>query len=625
MSAQSDDIDVGLMDRLGTAVSVVPRVIAFAWNAKPLILLITIVFSIVIALVPAGIVWMTKLIVDGVVQSSGGTRDWYELIPFALTVLGLWLIQSVCGSVVNKIKLILSEPLGLLAEERLAKRTANLDLALFDSPKLQDWLHRANGEYWRLGHITLASIELPCAILGMCATLGLLATIHPLAVVVVLVTVSPRVFMEGRVANQEFTYRAKFIRHERTANYVSGLLTSRFSAKEVRAFPLIAPLLRRFRYHADVLVNVHKRNFEYHVKLEVLFDLLALGGVAAVWLYGIQQAATSQISLGDLALVFQVSQQAQGQLQGLIAALGDVYGNSLFVSRFFGFLKIKPSTIEGALTPTTNSTRRFSLNREISLRQVSFKYPGSEELALTDVSFDIPAGKRIAIVGKNGAGKSTLVKLLCRLYDPSEGSIMIDGIDLREFDVSDVRRNVGVTFQDFLKMDMTVAENISLKFSEQNGDLKQIVRAAEASGVDTHIQKLDKGYETALGKTIDEGTDLSGGQWQALAIARAYANEPSVLVLDEPTSALDALAESELFERIVSATEGGTVVFISHRFSTVRMADAIVVLDDGRVAEMGNHTELMSQNGLYKSMFSAQAARYMGDLSSAASSRGKTR
>ncbi len=620
MATQSEDIDVGLMDRLGTAVSVVPSVIAFAWNAKPLILLITIVFSIVMALIPAGIVWMTKLIVDGVVETSGSGRDWYQLVPFALTVLGLWVVQSACGSVVNKIKLILSEPLCLLAAERLAEKTASLDVALFDSPKLQDWLHQANEEFWRLGHITLASIQFPCVILGMCATFGLLATIHPLAVVVVLVTVSPRVLMEGRVANREFTYIARFIRHERMANYVRDLLTSRFSAKEIRAFPVIAPLLRRFRHHADVLINMHKRYFEYHVKLEILFDLLALGGVAAVWLYGIQQAATSQISLGDLALVFQVSQQAQGQLRDLISALGNVYGNSLFVSRFFGFLQIKPSTIEGALTQTTKSTRRFSLNREISLRQASFQYPGSEELALTNVSFDIPAGKRIAVVGKNGAGKSTLVKLLCRLYDPSEGSIMIDGIDLREFDVSDVRRKVGVTFQDFLKMDMTVAENISLSLSEQNGDLKQIVRAAEASGVDTHIQKLDKGYETALGKAIDEGTDLSGGQWQALAIARAYANEPSLLVLDEPTSALDALAESELFERIVSATEGRTVVFISHRFSTVRMADTIVVLDDGRVVETGNHTELMSKNGLYTAMFSAQAARYMADLSSATSS-----
>ncbi len=614
MSAQSDDIDVGLMHRLGIAVSVVPRVFAFAWNAKPVILLITIVFNLVIALIPAGIVWMTKLIVDGVVESSIGERDWYELLPFALTVLGLWVIQSVCGSFVNKVKLILSEPLCYLAEERLAKKTANLDLALFDSPKLQDWLHRADGEYWRLGHITLASIQFPCVILGMCATFGLLATIHPLAVVVVLVTVSPRVFMEGRVANQEFTYVAKFLRHERMANYVSGLLTSRFSAKEVRAFPLIEPLLRRFRYHAEVLANVHKRHFEYHVKLEVLFDLLALGGVAAVWLYGIQQAATSQISLGDLALVFQVSQQAQGQLRDLISALGNVYGNSLFVSRFFGFLRIRPSTIEGALTRTTRSTRRFSLDREISLRQVSFKYPGSTELALTNVSFDIPVGKRIAVVGKNGAGKSTLVKLLCRLYDPSGGAIFIDGVDLREFDVSDVRRNVGVTFQDFLKMDMTVAENISLEISEQDGNVQKIVRAAEASGVDTHIQKLDRGYETALGKTIDEGTDLSGGQWQALAIARAYANEPSLLVLDEPTSALDALAESELFERIVSATEGRTVVFISHRFSTVRMADIIVVLDEGRIAEIGSHFDLMSQNGLYQSMFSAQAARFTSEV-----------
>lgn len=613
MNSQQDVIDVGVMQRLGVAVGVVPRVLAFAWNAKPVTLFITCAFSVLIALVPAAIVWMTKLIVDGVVDATNGGAQWYELVPFALTVLALWVIQSVCGSVVDKIKLVLSEPLGFLAQERVVKKTASLDLAFFDSPKLQDWLHRGSGEYWRLGHITLASIQFPCAILGMCATFGLLATIHPLAVVVVLVTVSPRIFMEGRVANREFAYLEKFTRQERVINYVVSLLTSRSSAKEIRAFPLVKPLLKRFHHHADVLSRVHKRNFEDHVKHDVLFDLLALGGVAGVWMYGIQQAATSQITLGDLALVMQVSQQAQAQLRGLISALGYVYSNSLFISRFFEFLRIEPSTIEGALVRTTNPTKRFGLDDKITFESVSFKYPGSSNLVLDDVSFDIPVGKRVAIVGKNGAGKSTLVKLLCRLYDPTNGSVLIDGTDLRTFDVSDLRRNVGVTFQDFLKLDMTVAENINVEFAEREEDLKRIVLAGEATGVGDFVKNLDQGYRTALGQTIDEGTDLSGGQWQALAIARAYVNEPAVLVLDEPTSALDALAEGKLFERIASVTEGRTVIFISHRFSTVRVADIIVVLDNGRAVEIGSHVELMAKKGLYESMFSTQAERYMTD------------
>ena len=612
MDSESDNVDVGVMHRLGTAVRVVPKVIAFAWHAKPVTLFITCVFSAVIALIPAAIVWMTKVIVDGVVDATQGDVYWYELITFALSVLALWVIQSVCGSVVNKVKLILSEPLGFLAQDRIAEKTANLDLAFFDSPKLQDWLHRSDGDFYRLGHITLASIQLPCVVLGMCATFGLLATIHPLAVVVVLVTVSPRVFMEGRIANREFAYLEKFTRHERVMNYVRSLLTSRASAKEIRAFPLIDLLLKRFRHLASVLTIVHQRNFEQHVKHDVLFDLLALGGVAAVWMYGIHQAATSAITLGDLALVFQVSQQAQGQLKGLISALGDVFNNSLFMSRFFEFLRIEPSTIEGALAKPTETTERFTLDHEISFRSVSFKYPGMPNLVLSDVSFDIPVGKRVAIVGKNGAGKSTLVKLLCRLYDPTEGSVLVDGVDLRNIDVLDVRRNVGVTFQDFLMLDLTVAENISLEFSEQDGGMDRIVSAAEASGADIFVRELENGYETALGQTLDEGVDLSGGQWQGLAIARAYASKPRLLVLDEPTSALDAFAETELFERIATATEDSTVVFISHRFSTVHMADIIVVLDDGQVAEMGNHTELMALNGLYKSMFSAQAARFTG-------------
>ncbi|MCY4095791.1 MAG: ATP-binding cassette domain-containing protein [Gammaproteobacteria bacterium] len=234
-------------------------------------------------------------------------------------------------------------------------------------------------------------------------------------------------------------------------------------------------------------------------------------------------------------------------------------------------------------------------------------------LALDEVSFDIPVGKRVAVVGKNGAGKSTLAKLLCRLYDPTAGSVLLDGTDFRNFDPSTLRRNIGVTFQDFLKLDMTVAENINLDFAERNEDLERIARAGEATGVGDFVEKLDQGYGTALGQSIDDETDLSGGQWQALAIARAYVNEPAVLVLDEPTSALDALAEGELFERIASVNEGRTVVFISHRFSTVRVADIIVVLDEGRVVELGSYVELMSNRGLYESMFSTQAARYTGE------------
>ena len=613
MDTQKDESVVSVMHRLGVAFRVLPRVLAFAWQAKPITLLITSLFNVVIALIPAGIVWMTKLIVDGVVEAATGEEDWYTLIPFALIVFALWVIQSVCASVVDQVKLVLSEPLGFLAQERLAEKTASLDLAFFDSPELQDRLHRGSGEFWRFGHITLASIQLPCAILGMCATFGLLATIHPLAVVVVLVTVSPRVFMEGRVANREFTYLEKFTRQERVLNYMSSLLTSRHSAKEIRAFPMVKPLLKRFRYHANVLTGVHKRNFNEHVKHDVLFDLVALSGVAGVWLYGIQQAATSQITLGDLALVMQVSQQAQGQLKGLITALGYIYSNSLFISRFFEMLRFDTTTIEGALRQMKKPTKRFILTDRISFQSVSFKYPGATNLALDEVSFDIPVGKRVAVVGKNGAGKSTLAKLLCRLYDPTAGSVLLDGTDFRNFDPAELRRNIGITFQDYLKLDMTVAENINLDFAERNEDLERIARAGEATGVGDFVEKLDQGYGTALGQSIEDGTDLSGGQWQALAIARAYVNEPAMLVLDEPTSALDALAEGELFERIASVTEGRTVVFISHRFSTVRVADIVVVLDEGRVVELGSHDELMSNKGHYESMFSTQAARYTGE------------
>ena len=587
-----------------------PRVFGFVWEATPIALLLTLSLNIVTALIPAGIVWMIKIIVDGVVATVEGGMEWHELLPSAFVILALWAIQSVCGSVLHKIKNVLSEPLGFFAEERLARKVASLDLAAFDSHRLQDWLHMANGEFYRLGHITLASIQLPCGILGMFVAFGLLATLHPLAVVVVVATVVPRILMEGHVARREFSFVSVFVRYQRMIDYLRTLLITRSSAKEVRAFSVAGPLLGRYRNYADALIRVYRRLLEEYVKLEAIFDLLALVGVFSVWIYAIHEAAMSRITLGDLALVFQVSQQAQGQMKGLISAAGNIYGNSLFIRRFLEFLDIDPPTIDGALSRPVGEQKSFRLCREISLRSVSFKYPSSDRWVLRDVTFDIPVGKRVAIVGENGVGKSTLVKLLCRLYDPVEGRVLVDDTDLRQICLADVRRKVGVTFQDFLRYEFTVADNIELGPLRGDGERDRVVRAAAAAGAAEFVEQLEKRYQTVLGRTMEDGVDLSGGEWQALALARAYVKDPEVLVLDEPTAALDALAEHRLFEQIASTTQDNTVVFISHRFSTVRLADIIVVLANGRVSQTGSHEELMSEGGVYRTMFLAQASRY---------------
>ena len=276
-------------------------------------------------------------------------------------------------------------------------------------------------------------------------------------------------------------------------------------------------------------------------------------------------------------------------------------------------MDLDPQSIEGALSPPrTQTPARLprTLERGIEFRDVSFKYPASDARILERVSFTIPAGKKTAIVGENGAGKTTLVKLLSRLYDPSEGSVLLDGRDLRDYDLQDYRRNVSVVYQDFFRYDMSASDNVGLGQVDAIDKRSLVEAAAEKAGAHDIIRRLPNGYETILGKTFDQGVDLSGGEWQHLAIARAFMSDAQILVLDEPTSAVDAFREHRLYEQFAQMAQNKTVVFISHRFSTVRMADVIVVIENGQAIEVGSHDELLAHAGKYAAMFSTQAARY---------------
>ena len=595
---------------------VVPRIFRYLWRVDPALLAVQCTLMLLTAAVPAGIVYMTKVIIDTVIAGIGQETDWTAVFQPVVVIFGLWIGQALIDAVDNYTRSLFQERIWYAAYEDVINKAAALDVAFFETPRFYDQLHHANSQIHRLFNICYSTLLLLSQLFSMAAMMALLTILHPLAIVVLLATALPRVFMEGHMARRRYELSAELIRNDRLIDYMKRLLTNRDSVKEVRSFRLRDLFVTRFLSFRDIYITKLRALMLQFLRINMGLNVLSLGGVGAIWVYAVFQAALARITIGDLAMVFQAAQNVRNSLGGLIASGGQVYENALFATRFFDLMDMDPQSVDGALRPPRTSrapTLPRPLRTGLEFQNVSFRYPatGSDgKWILKDVSFRVPAGRKIALVGENGAGKTTIVKLLARLYDPNEGRVLLDGKDLRDYDVADLRRSVSVVFQDFFRYDLSAADNVGVGRVEAIGERALVEAAAHKAGADDIIGRLPNGYETILGKTFDEGVDLSGGEWQHLAIARAFMSDAQILILDEPTAAVDALREHRLYQEFDAAARNKTAVFISHRFSTVRMADLIVVVEDGRSIEFGNHEELMAQGGKYAKMFSTQAARY---------------
>ena len=595
---------------------VVPRIFRYLWRVDPALLAVQCTLMLLTAAVPAGIVYMTKVIIDTVIAGIGQETDWTAVFQPVAVIFGLWIGQALIDAVDNYTRSLFQERIWYAAYEDVINKAAALDVAFFETPRFYDQLHHANSQIHRLFNICYSTLLLLSQLFSMAAMMALLTILHPLAIVVLLATALPRVFMEGHMARRRYELSAELIRNDRLIDYMKRLLTNRDSVKEVRSFRLRDLFVTRFLSFRDIYITKLRALMVQFLRINMGLNVLSLGGVGAIWVYAVFQAALARITIGDLALVFQAAQNVRNSLGGLIASGGQVYENALFATRFFDLMDMDPQSVDGALRPPRTSrapTLPRPLRTGLEFQNVSFRYPatGSDgKWILKDVSFRVPAGRKIALVGENGAGKTTIVKLLARLYDPNEGRVLLDGKDLRDYDLADLRRSVSVVFQDFFRYDLSAADNVGVGRVEAIGERALVEAAALKAGADDIIGRLPNGYETILGKTFDEGVDLSGGEWQHLAIARAFMSDAQILILDEPTAAVDALREHRLYQEFDAAARNKTAVFISHRFSTVRMADLIVVVEDGRSIEFGNHEELMAQGGKYAKMFSTQAARY---------------
>ncbi|MYD80024.1 MAG: ABC transporter ATP-binding protein [Gammaproteobacteria bacterium] len=593
--------------------SLLPRTLAFVYRASPFHFCISTAAGTIQAGLSALLLWLGKVVIDRVARGLETEVDWFYILLPMVAIVACRILQSGASSSSQFVDFMVSEKVRNKIHVLILKKAASLDLAFFEAPAFYDLLSQArrNMGYMRTAIRNVLGL-LPQTFM-IVTMFGLLTILHPLTFLFLLVSLSPRILLEGFTARERFNIDSVLTRNTRVTNYFASLLFSKSSVKEVRVFNLGNYLVNKFFEFREVLI---KANFKLNVKLvrvELLFDLLGTVGLCLVWSYAVYKASIGELSIGELYMVFGAAQSSKNSIQAWFGQIGNVFRNSLYITRFFELIDLDPRTVAGALETDPRGPRvalptRFG--QGIELKNVAFHYPGTDRLILEDISFSIPANTKLAIVGENGAGKTTLVKLLARFYDPIHGSVCLDGRDYRDYDLKELRQSITVIFQDFARFHISLADNIGLGSIDFLSDSVRIQEAAQKGGAHELATGLPNQYDTILGRRFGEGVDLSGGEWQNVALSRAFMSDAQLFILDEPTAALDSFKEAEVFDRFSDLTEGRTVLLVSHRFSTVRIADLICVIENGRVIEYGTHEELIRLNGKYCQMFVAQAERY---------------
>jgi ATP-binding cassette subfamily B protein len=596
---------------LKQAAANIPAAFRLVWDAHHVATIIMALLTVGGALIPAAQAWVGKLIIDSVVASINGqvepTAGLLAVLPYLLIEFALILAQSGIAQARSLTEHILHARLNYSLNTRIIRKALALDLTHFENADFYDKLQNARREAdWRALQIMNNGFYIAQNIITLISFGAILLTFNIWLTLLLFGATIPAFIAQSKYAQLNFRLLSWRAPEARKLNYLEYLLTVDSSVKEVKLFGLGEPLLGRYadlfwKFMREDQALAQKRSFA-----SFGWGLLATLSYYVAYAWIIFETIGGAITLGSMTMYLSIFRSSQNVFQTLFFGLSDLYENALFMSNLFAFLELKPQMPVAA--------HPIALPRPIvhglEFRHVSFKYPDREEYALRDVSLTIKPGEKIALVGANGAGKTTFVKLLTRLYDPSEGQVLIDGIDLREVDPNDLQKRIGVIFQDFVKYHLPVRENIGFGQIDELDNEARIVDSATRAGADATIRGLPQGYDTMLGKWFERGNDLSGGEWQKVALARAFMREAEVLVLDEPTAALDALNEYAIFQRFRELTDNKIALLISHRFSTVRMADRIVVLDEGQVIETGTHAELLALGGEYAKLFTIQAEGY---------------
>jgi ATP-binding cassette subfamily B protein len=596
----------GWEERL-TALRNVPPVLKIVWESGPTVVTLGLVFRLLTSLLPIGLLWIAKLIIDAIVHSVSSHQPvprsfwWLVAGEFALAVLSGVLTRGI-----DYLDSLLADNYTRHVSVEVMKHAAELDLLAYEDPVFYDRLERARVQATdRLGMIQSIGRLVQQVITTISLSISILF-FSPWLLLLLVAGVVPAFLGESHFAFLGYAKNFRQTPIRRQLDYLRVLGGSREAAKELKLFGLRQFLVGRFSKLSDQIYDENVALARRRLIAGIGLSAIGTAGYYAAYVYVIWRTVMGALSIGTLTFLSGAILQASSNIQQIFSTVSSIADQALFLTDLLAFFEMRP-TIRSKPNALP-APRPIKLGFEF--RHVSFKYPGTSRMVLQDFNFTLHPRERVALIGENGQGKTTIVKLLTRLYDPVEGQVLLDGIDLREYDLDDLYREIGVIFQDFMRYEMTARENIAVGRIEDIDNMEHLREAAQKSMADEVIERVPEKYDQMLGRRFESGVDLSGGEWQKVALARAYLRQAQVLILDEPTAALDARSEFEVFRRFAELTEGKMALFISHRFSTVRMADRIVVLEDGRIAEDGSHDSLTRMGGRYAEMFEMQAASY---------------
>ncbi len=584
----------------------VPPVLKFVWESGPAVVFWNIAIRILVAFLPVGVGIIGRFIIDGVNRirfHQPLPRDFWWLVGSEMV---LAVLIGILSRAVDYFDNLLADRYTHHVSVEVMRKAAALDVTVYEDPVFYDRLERARVQATdRLAMIQQMGRLIQQSVTAI-AFSAVLIKYSPLLLFLLVAGVVPAFLGESHFAFLTYAKNFRQTPRRRQMDYLRQVGGSKEAAKELKLFNLSKYLTDRFStlsyriYEENVSLN--RRRLFWGGLLAILGQL----GYYSAYILSIYRTIEGRYTIGDLTLITTSIMQAMGNIQQAFSTASGVADQALFLTDLLAFFEMKPqvqSKADGFPAPRP-------IRRGFEFRNVSFAYPGTERRVLTGFNFTLSPGERVALIGENGQGKTTIVKLITRLYDPSEGQILLDGVDLREYDLESLHAEIGVIFQDFMRYEMTARENIAVGRVEMDHAPEEIEYAAEKSLADGVIARLPRRYDQMLGRRFEGGVDLSGGEWQKLALARAYLRDAQLLILDEPTASLDARSELEVFERFAELTSDKMALLISHRFSTVRMADRIVVLEAGRLVEEGSHAQLMALGGRYAAMFEMQAASY---------------
>ncbi|EFH81388.1 ABC transporter ATP-binding protein [Ktedonobacter racemifer] len=606
--------DTFQLSRVFLAFTQLPRVIRLVWSTSPLLTIIMALISFASGFLPALSVWITRGVVDSVITAAFSRTHTLGMVWFfvgAQMVVGLG--QNLLSTLSNIAQQLLQERVSNRVQAMILEKANTLDLAFFEDAEFYDKLRNASDESsYKPMSIISQLFDFAKTLVTLFSMLFLLLNLTWWLAVIALLMPIPSFISSTRYGWRGYKKMRRQSPERRRMMYLNRLMTTDTYNKEIKLFSLGHFFINQFKDLAETLYQEDKRIVVRRYLASFAWSSLSAVANSAIYIYVALRAVIGAISIGSLTMYTQAIIQVGSSFQGILGDLSGIYESNLFVDTLYQFLEYQPRIVSPA-QPNALQRDSNSPGLAVEFRNVSFTYPGKDpetEAALKNVSFAIKAGEAIALVGRNGAGKTTLVKLLTRLYDPDAGQILIGGRDIREYDIEELRSVVGVIFQDYVTYYMSARENIGVGQIDEIENLELVERAAGKSGANAVITKLHDGYATMLGRWFKDGTQLSGGEWQKVALARAFMRNAPILVLDEPTSSLDAHAEYEIFTKFRLLTEGKTAIFISHRFSTVRLADRIFVIEEGVLKESGSHAELLALDGRYAELFNLQAEAY---------------